>query len=55
MKYISILTSTLLMTSIAMAKEAKINGNLVKLGSYETFVEGGSEIVAYDKRSKRSI
>jgi len=53
MKYISILTSTLLMTSITMAKDPKINGELVKLGSYETSTEGGSEIVAYDKRSKR--
>jgi len=53
MKYISILTSTLLITSIAMAKKPTINGDLVKLGSYETFMEGGSEIVAYDERSKR--
>ncbi|MEA3434497.1 MAG: choice-of-anchor I family protein [Campylobacterota bacterium] len=53
MKYVSILTSTLLVTSIAMAQEPKINGDLIKLGSYETYVEGGSEIVAYDERSKK--
>ena len=53
MKHLSILTSTLLLTSIAMAGQPKITGELIKLGSYETSIEGGSEIVAYDKKSKR--